>query len=136
MRPDIEIRSARDGMVLTLSNLVQADQSALSESFLVSLKGYKLQAEIRASSFMAPNLGAFFRELSENWRGWEGKKSWATLEGELELSATSDSQGHIRLAYVVKRPHTDYQWELTGALELEAGQLAAIAAQAELAWRV
>jgi N-acetylglutamate synthase len=58
-----EIRSARHGLVLTLSNFIQEDSSALSESFLVSIKGHEIQAETLASSFMASSLSAY----CESW---------------------------------------------------------------------
>ncbi len=129
-----EIRSTRDGLVLTLSNFVQEDSSALSDSFLVSLKNHEIRAETRASSFLAPSLGAYFQDIAANWRGWKGEKKWGTLEGEFELTATSDSTGHVKLAVFLRAPHTGFHWELRSALELEAGQLDAIAYEVAAAW--
>ena len=134
MNGTVEIRSARDGVILTLANFVSEDSSALSESFLVSVQNHELRAEARASSFMAASLGKYFRDIAEHWRGWKGEKSWATLEGEFGFSATADNTGHVRLSYFLRPPYTGFQWELRGALELEAGQLDAIAAGVELAW--
>ena len=130
----IDIRSARDGTVLTLSNFVWEDQTALADSFLVSVKHYEGQAETRASSFMAPNLSDYFHDIAKNWRGWTGEKNWATLEGEFELSATADKTGHVRLAIVLRSPYTGYHWELRSALELEAGQLDSIASEVGAIW--
>ena len=134
MNKTIEIRSARDGVALTLSNFVWEDRSVLAESFLVSIKNYEVQAETRASSFMAPSLRDYFQDIATCWRGWEGEKRWATLEGELELTATADKTGHIRLAIFLRAPYTGYHWELRSALELEAGQLDSIASNVSAAW--
>jgi hypothetical protein len=129
-----EIRSARDGLVLTLSNFVHEDSSALSESFLASIKKYEIQAETRVSSFMAPSLGVYFQDLANSWRGWKGEKKWATFEGEFEFTASCDSLGHVRLGVYLRSPHTGFHSELRTTLELEAGQLDSIAREVSAAW--
>jgi Family of unknown function (DUF6228) len=134
MDSTVEIRSARDGVTLRLSNFFGDNGSALSDSFLVSVVGYELHAATRASSCMGPNLADYFRDIAEHWRGWKGEKKWGTLEGEFELSATADSTGHVKLRFFLRAPETGYHWELSGAIELEAGQLDSIAADVRLAW--
>jgi len=127
MSREVVIRSSRDGVTLTLSNFVPENGSPTSESFLVEVRGYDIRSEARASSFMAPDLGEFFASMASEWRGWTGEKTWATLDRELELTATADSLGHIRLAFFLRPADTGFNWELRGALELGAGQLEAIA---------
>ena len=105
-------------MSLTLSNFVSEDKSFLSESFLVTVKNYEIQAETRASSYRAASLTEFFRDIAENWRGWQGEKRWTTLEGELEFTATADKTGHVRLGFSLRPTYTGFQWLLRGALEL------------------
>jgi hypothetical protein len=134
MPREASIVSARDGLRLTLSNFVSEDQSHISESFLIEVKAYDVRAEARASTYMAEDLGKFFQSIADDWKGWKGSKSWSTLESELELAATSDSLGHVRLEFVLRKPHNGFQWELRGALELEAGQLDRIAQDVRLAW--
>ena len=89
---------------------------------------------MRASSFMASSLSAYFNDIANSWRGWEGEKKWATLEGELEFTATADNIGHVKLGILLRPPYTGFQWELRSALELEAGQLDAIAEEVTFAW--
>jgi hypothetical protein len=120
---------------MTISNFVPEDESHISESFLVEVKGYGLRTEARASSYMAPDLDSFFASLAGDWKGWKGERTWATLEGEFQFTATTDSLGHVRLGYFLRPPQTGFNWELRGALELEAGQLEAIAKEAKSAWR-
>jgi hypothetical protein len=57
MTEPVEIRSARDGLKLTLSDLVEQNGSSLSDSFAVTIQSYEVRAEARASSFMAADLG-------------------------------------------------------------------------------
>jgi hypothetical protein len=134
MSRELCIRSARDGVTLTLSNFVCEGADSMSDSFLVEVKAYDLRAEARASTFMAADLGQFFTSLANDWRGWQGERTWATLEGEFELTATSDPLGHVRLAYFIRPPHTGFNWELRGVLELEAGQLESLSLDAQAAW--
>ena len=119
---------------MTLSNFVSEDSSALSESFLVTIQSHELRVETRASSFMAPSLSEYFRDIAEHWRGWKGEKRWATLEEEFSLTATADNLGHVRLGYLLRSPYTGFHWGLNGALELEAGQLDALASEVQLVW--
>jgi len=74
-------------------------------------------------------LNRFWRDLAENWRGWEGTRSWRSLEGDLELSATSDRLGHVALE-VRLMEGAPFQWRVQGKISLEAGQLGRIAAAA------
>ena len=75
-------------------------------------------------------LDQFWRELAEDWRGWEGTRSWRSLEGELELSATSDRLGHVELEVRLDEG-APFQWRVYGMISLEGGQLDSIAAAAQ-----
>ena len=75
----------------------------------------------------------FLIQLAQNWRGWDGKKTWASLEGELRFSATSDSTGHTYLV-ASARTRVDSEpnyTELIVTYAIEAGQLAQIAKDAK-----
>jgi Family of unknown function (DUF6228) len=134
MRSCVSIRSAHDGTRLALSQFVGQGGGADADTFVVSIERQDVRVEASASAFMAQDLGQYFEELASNWRGWQGRKEWSTLEGEFTLSATSDSTGHIALAYFLRPPHTGFHWELRDAVELEAGQLQAIAQEMKDAW--
>ena len=75
------------------------------------------------------HLDRFWRDLAENWRGWEGTRSWQSLEGDLELSATSDRLGHVALEVRLEEG-APFPWRVHGKLSLDAGQLHRIAAAA------
>ena len=73
----------------------------------------------------------FFRDLASNWRGWQGKKEWSSLEGELRFSATCDSTGHVSLSARLRSGPYPFDWSLSGVLLLEAGSLERIALEIE-----
>ena len=129
------LRSIHGDTSLTLSDFHPEYQSADADSFLVSVASGSWRGEVRASSFMASDLGDFFHGLALSWRGWEGERNWSTLEGEFTLCATSDRLRHIRLAFALSQPSIDLGWELKGALELEAGMLESAAKQVSAVWR-
>ena len=127
-------RSARDRASLTLSDFEPEYHGADAESFLVTLQGESLHAELRVSGYLAPDLGQFFHELAAQWRGWEGERGWSSLEGEFELSATSDRTGHTTLQFKLRPPLTGCEWRVAGALLLEAGNLESVAQEVSRAW--
>jgi hypothetical protein len=67
---------------------------------------------------MLPN---FFADLSKNWKGWEGEKSWRALEDEFRIDASTTKTGHIILKVTINLHQ--YQWRVIADISLEAGQL-------------
>ena len=71
----------------------------------------------------------FWRELAGDWRGWEGTRSFGSLDGELELSVVSDRLGHVTPEACLSEG-SPFRWRAHGIVALEAGQLDCIAADA------
>lgn len=73
------------------------------DAYIVDLVARDLRASVRVEN---PGFGAppaqLLLALVPCWRGWDGKKSWRAIEGELEIDATSDRTGHVTL--VVRIP--------------------------------
>ncbi len=68
------------------------------------------------------SLAAFFADLASSWRGWDGEKTWASAEGDLEISVTADALGHCTFAFVVRDGPT---WSWLARLErirVDAGE--------------
>ena len=117
-----EIRSSERGARLQLRRyqsglIAEFDSPGLSSATQVYLLGG------------CDHLDRFWRDLAENWRGWEGTRSWQSLEGDLELSATSYRLGHVALEVRLEEG-APFQWRVHGKLSLDAGQLDRIAAAA------
>jgi len=76
-------------------------------------------------------LTALFLEMARDWKGWKGSKDWRSLEGEMELKASADGLGHVRLE-VSLGPNADPDdWRARAVIQLDAGSLAAKAAAIE-----
>jgi Family of unknown function (DUF6228) len=119
------IKSARDGTTLEFF-----DRTA--NHYKVSLKGSQFHGDAPVYAFEpVSHLAGFFNDLAVHWRGWSGKKEWGSLEGELSLTATSDSTGHISLSVHLRPGPDPLDWRLSTVLLVEAGQLEQIAFQIE-----
>ena len=76
-------------------------------------------------------LGVFFRRLSDDWRGWDDERTWASIEGAFDLAATHDGLGHVALRVRIRSCQHDDEWTVSGVLLLDAGQqLARVARRA------
>ena len=72
-----------------------------------------------------------FKSMEREWKGWEGEKSWGSLEGEFDLTAVSDRKGHITLKTRIHSGHYLPSSSLMTELIVESGQLDYIASKAE-----
>ena len=72
------------------------------------------------------------QSIEREWKGWSGEKGWGSLEGEFNLSATSDKTGHI---FLNARIHSGFA-PPSSCLELEliveSGQMANIVKEAQV----
>jgi hypothetical protein len=123
----VTITSAHDGAVLEFYDYV-------GDSCKVSLRGSSFSGTATVHVLPdippldLPSLETFFRGLAKQWSGWQGKKQWRSIDGELAL-ATIDSTGHVGLLACLKSGPYPYDWSLTTTLLIEAGQLEQIAGQ-------
>lgn len=64
-----------------------------------------------------------FEQIANEWQGWKGKKTWGSLEGEFDLTATSDSTGHITLVVSLYSGTFSPCSKMVSEFEIESGQL-------------
>jgi len=65
-------------------------------------------------------LAAFFEELAESWRGWQGERIYESIEHDLRIVATHD--GHVRLKVRLWQSTDPDGWMVETTLRLEAGE--------------
>ena len=84
---------------------------------------------MRVSTFTDPyGVLRLFQDAASNWRGWSGKKSWESLEGDFRLELSSNSTGHITLKTLISHDCGNPDpWRLIAAFEMNAGQLESVA---------
>lgn len=111
------------------------DQSSLRleaydrDYFIAELRGLNLHARTRVGTYMSGGLADLFGEMAAQWRGWEGVKTWSSLEGELHLAAEADRTGHVTLTTRLSEGAPSV-WSVELVLVLEAGQLERLAREA------
>ncbi|MDX6428607.1 MAG: hypothetical protein QOE54_973 [Streptosporangiaceae bacterium] len=55
--------------------------------FLVTGHSELVSVEVSVRTLNGDSLDVFLAELAEDFRGWEGLRTWRSLEGDLTLSA-------------------------------------------------
>lgn len=70
-----------------------------------------------------------FDSFARDWKGWEGARHWAAIEGDLDLTATSDTLGHIRLDVILCNNNPEDDWKVDAPVYLDAGGLEALASK-------
>ena len=123
MAESFVVRSTEEGARLELARVDD-------ERFTVHLEHTGISATVVAFSFRTEGLASFFASIARDWRGWDGERRWASFENEVELSATADRAGHVRLVVDVNRGWPPNGWHARGTLLLEAGQLDSLAREA------
>jgi hypothetical protein len=118
----VVIKSSERGAVLELFDFD-------GDNFTVSVRGHGFHGVCRVYAYEPTELATYFQDLAAHWRGWSGEKAWCSLEGELSLSATSDSTGHTSLTVRLRPNAYAHRWTLSATLVVEAGQLETIAAE-------
>ncbi len=81
-----------------------------------------LDASLRVSAHYATgfdDLVRFFRSLASDWRGWDGERTYESLERELRLTAVH--HGHVSIKARL-RPSVPDGWSATATFGLDPGE--------------
>jgi hypothetical protein len=127
VRDELEIRSAHEGSYLRFSHAERRAAGGDFDYCRIELAGAAFSGRLRAYDTNWAGVTAFFQDLSDNWRGWRGVKNWGSLEGQVELRATSDSLGHASLRVLLREDALVQEWRVEATLIVEAGQLQPVA---------
>jgi hypothetical protein len=120
-----EIKSTESDASLEFSNMS-------GDYFIVSLKSSTHSATREVYAYTnAYGIARLFQVAAEQWRGWEGVKRWASIEGELEIELESDNKGHISLTVKINNYFGNADpWKIEAVISIEAGQLDLISQKA------
>jgi hypothetical protein len=117
----VTIKSAKGRRSLIFSN-------RSGDYFDVELAGDAVSAKKRVWGYTDTDfLAGLFESIARDWKGWDGERQWAAIEGDLSISASSDKLGHIRLAVVIRNNDLEDDWQLDVPIFLDAGGLDNIA---------
>lgn len=70
-------------------------------------------------------LPVFLDALAAGWEGWQGIRTWTSLEGKLALDARHDGRGHVSIGVTLRQPGLDLTgtaWSARAVFVLEAGE--------------
>ena len=123
------IRGEANGASIELSEREGLTQPAGSEFYRVTLRENGFEASTRVYAFDPKDdaLAKFFARLSNDWRGWDGVRSWKSLEGEFEVACEHDGVGHIATTASLHSTPYGYGWTGIIKFDLAAGELEQIA---------
>ncbi len=122
MEHSVSIKSTQNDTVLEFSKHV-------GHHYEVCVRGPSFHAGTRVYDSEPAGLEGFFRDLAANRTGWFGSKEWASAEGEVSITASSDSTGHATLAvHLISGPYC-FDWDLTTALLVPLAQLGTVASE-------
>jgi hypothetical protein len=74
---------------------------------------------------LGTTLSGFVEGLAADWRGWDGVRTWRSMERELCLDARHDGLGHVSLGVTLRAsvPNwDDTAWTARTVFLLEAGE--------------
>jgi hypothetical protein len=98
------------------------------EYFCVSVEGDGPQASVWVWGFTDCHLLVDLVEsIAHDWRGWEGQRSWSSVEGEFRIAASTTRAGKVTLAVELAHRDGEDDWRLIVPVVTEAGQLERIA---------
>lgn len=108
------------------------DPSRPIERFKVRLTDMDLEAVVRVyEGWCDCRPASLFSEMANRWRGWPGELEWSSPGYELALRSSQDRAGHVALVVELRSGPSDNHWSVRATIEAEAGQLEAIAREAE-----
>jgi hypothetical protein len=106
------------------------------DQFSVAVVAHDHSASRRVSAHTdAHGIVRLFAEAARDWKGWDGGKTWESLETEFFIVLDRDRLGHISLSVRIRSDLGRRDpWELQAGLALEAGQLELLARDAKRLW--
>ena len=123
---DFEIKSDNEYRILFSER--SHDSKGWLTQYTVTLYSPNMSGTVRVdNSPYGESPLQLFQSIENEWKGWKGEKSWWSFEGEFDLSATSDSTGHITLKASLFSGYGVPSSRLQTELQVESGQLDQIA---------
>jgi Family of unknown function (DUF6228) len=102
----VEIRSSRGKRSLRF-------HSRSGDYFIASIDGDNAQASVRVWGYTDCNLLVdLFESIALDWRGWEGERTWSSIEGEFSIAATTNSRGAVTLRVILSHNDGEDDWNL------------------------
>ncbi|MFI5809336.1 DUF6228 family protein [Streptomyces sp. NPDC051561] len=90
--------------------------------FVVKARGQGVSIETLVRTWDGDDLDAFLSSLAEDFRGWEGARTWRSLERDLTISAKHHSGGYVHLTWGIHDRPPSEEWKFHTTTVHAAGE--------------
>ncbi len=126
------MRQVEDGLEITAEQgggcvLLRAAERPWNDEvldFLCEIGDAGVRATTAIRTLDGDGLTSWTTDLAQSYQGWEGVRSWRSLEHDLRIDASHDGRGHVSLRFVVRGPrgYEPDAWEASVCVNLDAGE--------------
>lgn len=88
---------------------------------VVDIRGDGLACEAATLSARGDGLDRFLASLADDWRGWDGVRTWNSLEHGLTIEATHEG-ARVQLLFVLRRDHQSDAWQVRAPIRIAPGE--------------
>ncbi|GAA3002045.1 hypothetical protein JCM13580A_18170 [Streptomyces drozdowiczii] len=120
-RPMVLVGNSEPASLL-LSEPVRRYEDEPALDFLVRARGPWGSVETSVETWGGDGLDSFLGSLAEDFRGWEGVRTWRSLCYDLTLSAEHHPGGHVRLAWGIRDRAPSEEWRFEATTWHAAGE--------------
>lgn len=104
----------------------------VGDDFLVEFQSQQLQVVHSVCGYTDPQgVARLFQEAAAYSRPWQGQLLYQSLEQEFSIAASCSSLGAISLEVGFSRVGARHEWSATTTIQIEFGQLSALASNAQ-----
>ncbi|WP_330454833.1 MULTISPECIES: DUF6228 family protein [unclassified Streptomyces] len=107
---------------LLLSEPTRRYEDEPTLDFLVRARGPWGTVETSVETWGGDGLDVFLASLAEDFRGWQGARTWHSLCYDLTLSAEHHPGGHVRLAWGIRDQAPSEEWRFEATTWHAAGE--------------
>ena len=116
------------------SSSFEVDADDRPDNFRADLSCGSLSASVGFYETAISGIARLFETLAADWKGWEGERTWRSLESDVALGATHNKLGTVRLKVRLRSdvydPTEGHVWAAEASLFLDAGGLDRLANEA------
>lgn len=105
-----------------LSEPLRPYEDELTLHFLVAAHGRWGKVATAVETWGGDGLDTFLASLAEDFRGWQGERTWHSLCHDLTLSAEHHSGGHVRLRWAISDGEPTEEWRFETSTWHQAGE--------------
>ena len=84
--------------------------------------GLSASAHVRSMEDGDHGLGAFLKELADDWKGDVSERKWTAIQRGLSIDATRDDFGHVTMVFTLREGYYPEVWRASVTVNVNAGE--------------